>query len=117
MREVIPMLAAANSVIHPDASNAALKNSAITLSLATSIVSDIEKVSSGKTGVEKLELAQNAATHAHDKLVQAGITNQSFEEFWNPLNEAITVICAVGKTVKSGANNLGQITDGTVGQV
>ena len=115
---LIPMVAAARSTADPTVSNAGLENISKVIEIAKPLVAAGEAVSSaavasGKpalSGTDKLAIAQTAVSQAHAMVTAAGGTTQTFDEYWVPINAAITAICAANKPVLPTDNQLGQQT-------
>ena len=105
IQSILPMFAAAHAAAVPDASNNALKNVSQALSTAQMVVSGVEGIAQaataagkpGLTGTDKLAVAQQIVQTSHDMLVKSGATTATFDEYWTPINAAITAVCAAGK--------------------
>jgi hypothetical protein len=103
---ILPVVAAARKQADPSVSNAGLENTTKIIQIVTPLVQAGEAVSAAGvaagqpalTGAQKLAIAQDSVAQAHALVQAAGGTTHTFDEYWVPINAAISAICAVSKT-------------------
>lgn len=108
-QSILPMIAQAHLSQTPDASNAALIHTDQILSAVKDLVAlgeaESEKVvaAGGQPllGEQKLAIAQDSVRKAHQVLIAdvPGTTTETFDKFWNPINNIITAYCASQKKI------------------
>lgn len=105
---VLPAVAAVRSQCDPAADNTTLINTAKAMQAVTPLVAHAEAVSAAgptpMTGAQKLALVQAVVQDAHAQAVQNGITTDSFDTYWTPINAAITAVVAQQKTVTTASS-------------
>lgn len=107
---ILPMFAAAHAAAVPGASDTAIKNVSEAISVAQGIVSGVESIAATHAaagnpalfGVDKLAIAQSIVQTGHDVMVKAGATTATFDQYWTPINSAISIVCAVSKATPRG---------------
>lgn len=103
VQSILPMFAAAHAAQVPGASNNGIKNVSEAVGVAQTVVSGVEQIAQAHaaagnqklTGTDKLAIAQSIVQTGHDVLVKAGATTATFDQYWSPINAAITAVCSV----------------------
>ena len=106
-QSIFPLFAMAHKAADPTASNAALSNASQVITAAQGLVAIGEQAAAGivatggvsPTGAQKLAVVQAAVQQAHSLVAANGGTTVAFDQVWNPLNDAITQICAASKVI------------------
>jgi hypothetical protein len=105
---ILPMFAAAHAAQVPGASNNGIKNVSEAIGAAQSVVAGVESIGTAHaaagnpalSGVDKLAIAQSLVQTGHDVLIKSGATTATFDQYWTPINAAISVVCAASKAVQ-----------------